>query len=610
MKKLSLLILSAITLATSAQKTEPGEHSGWELSFPVQEKAISSKRIAEDVQELDQLIQAQAGYSEDITLQESYQRQAKAFDHYSFQLYKNGVRIYGAQAKVSVDKQGKLRQLQFPLLNNSSDNSEFPALSLAANILSRVGGNQISDSEQVWLRSPDGYLTRGLRVEISGPDAMHREIVYNQGEIVYNQNLNKHFHQHLEGPNDTLVDVYVYDPDPLSTAEQSYGGNYSDRNDADSPQLTAERKLRQTIFSYVNGSFMAENDYVKISEFSLPNVTPVTNSQPIFDFTRSENHFEDVNVMYHITEQRKHLIGLGYPNLPSYAIEVDAHALSGADQSFFSTAVYPYRLYFGEGGVDDAEDADVIIHEFSHAVIYEAAPTFNFTTERGCIEEALCDYFAISLSKTLGNYNSDKVFNWDGHNSYWSGRNGKTSLNYKNINFAAGNIYLYTSVMVSPLINIYEELGREATDEIITEALYFLTASSSMPDMANYIIKADSALNGGSNSTLISQAFVDQGILDKILIGTEELAVEENFRLLNTYDFAQGGSLSINCREQQTLSRARLLNINGQLLRHLPVEGKRQLNLSSAGLKPGVYLLWLEDNSGAQHSYKLSRLKP
>ncbi|MEZ4916786.1 MAG: hypothetical protein R2836_07345 [Chitinophagales bacterium] len=54
-------------------------------------------------------------------------------------------------------------------------------------------------------------------------------------------------------------------------------------------------------------------------------------------------------------------------------ISVDTHGNNGADNSFFSPAT-PLRLIFGEGGVDDAEDADVIIHEYGHAISHFAAP--------------------------------------------------------------------------------------------------------------------------------------------------------------------------------------------------------------------------------------------
>ena len=75
---------------------------------------------------------------------------------------------------------------------------------------------------------------------------------------------------------------------------------------------------------------------------------------------------------------------------------------------------------FGEGGVDDAEDGDVIIHELGHAISHMRANS-NSGTERSTYDEALGDYFAERYGRLLG-ITSNRVFDWDGNNTFWSGR--------------------------------------------------------------------------------------------------------------------------------------------------------------------------------------------
>ena len=54
----------------------------------------------------------------------------------------------------------------------------------------------------------------------------------------------------------------------------------------------------------------------------------------------------------------------------NYAIDVDCHGFNGGDNSAFNPGTNPPSIVFGQGGVDDAEDADVIIHGI-HPCNYE-----------------------------------------------------------------------------------------------------------------------------------------------------------------------------------------------------------------------------------------------
>jgi len=604
MKTLFTLIISTLTFVAFSQKERQLEITSWKAA-PEQH---FSHEVNMDAGNLaaEEIILAESNYPQNIKLVEVYQRKSKAFTHTTFHIYKDGKRVYGVEAKLSQANRSKKAMVQYPAINFTASQSTFPEQSLAPQAVSEMAQPSVHHSEQVWIISPEGFLTPGLAVEAEDKalEGSHREILYSGGEVVKDIDLNRYFHEHTEGPNDTTVNMYVFDPDPLSTAGKTYGGAYQDNNDSDSPELNNQRKLRSTTFSYINNQFVAANDYVKIADFSQPSVSPVTGSQPLFDFTRSQDHFEDVNVMFHISNHREHLNSIGYPQLPSYQIEVDAHALSGADQSFFNTSSFPHRLYFGEGGVDDAEDADVILHEFSHAVIFEASPSGNISTERACIEEALCDYYAVSYSKTRHSTNSDKVFNWDGHNDFWSGRTGKTSLTYDNIQFT-GNIYSYTSVLVSPLLTIYDQLGRNGTDELVTEAIYFLHGQSTMNDFAMYMFKADSALNGGANYYVIANAFADQKIINSNMIGQQEIAGAEGLEIRNTDQFARGGALRLFAGNH-LIDNITLYDIQGRVVLRKSTKAA-EVSLSSSQLASGHYIL-SASCQGKNYQFKLSVL--
>ena len=59
-------------------------------------------------------------------------------------------------------------------------------------------------------------------------------------------------------------------------------------------------------------------------------------------------------------------------------------------------------LRFGKGGVDDAEDAEVILHEYGHAIQDSQQPDgFGTSVEAGSIGEGFGDYWAATVSNVI-----------------------------------------------------------------------------------------------------------------------------------------------------------------------------------------------------------------
>ena len=129
-----------------------------------------------------------------------------------------------------------------------------------------------------------------------------------------------------------------------------------------------------------------------------------------------------MNVFYHIDKMRRYIESLGFtdvnPQAYSGGILCDPHGLNGDDNSHFIPS--QDRLAWGEGGVDDAEDADVIWHEFGHAIQDFIVAGFQGNEGLG---EGFADYWAESYSRSLGTWaKTDEEYNWvygwDGHNEF------------------------------------------------------------------------------------------------------------------------------------------------------------------------------------------------
>lgn len=602
MTRLTTLIL-LFSLSLAGQKSFP-EHSfqAMDIFFATHSPQIDIEQIAEA--DIAEFLKARGEYSGEITLVLYHKKSSKALTHYRYHLYKNDIRIFGAEAHVGIDRNQKIRTCRLPVLPPQEGSQAFPERGIAENVRLNIGAEKIIHTEEVWFTDNSDYLKRGLVVRLSGPATIHQEVLVSGNEIISQADLHRYFH----GPNDSVVSVKVFGPDPLTTAQVNYGPPYKDNNDMPHPLLDNERLTKSVVVTYdSSGLFRPENDYVKVLDFNPPNIAPITSTSNQMHYTRDEDGFEDMNVMYHITTHKEHLIGLGFPSIPDYTIEVDAHAVNGADQSFFSTATLPGRLYFGEGGVDDAEDADVIIHEYTHSVIYVAAPSTTTSTERGCIEEALGDYFAASYSNSFGLFNEHQVFNWDGHNEFWPGREVESGKDYGQSSFKNGNIYGHTDLFASPLMEINDKLGRNTADELVLEALFNLGPNTTMSEMAGFIILSDSLLNGGINYQVILEAFARRNILPTISLNEVE-NLKKRIVVFNTLEFAGGGPVMVRAQDVK-LTSYRLTSLNGQLVASEKINHPQNqvLEISSPSLQSGVYLLTLTTANGQEVSYKLIR---
>ncbi|HEX3583857.1 MAG TPA: hypothetical protein VH087_18985, partial [Thermoanaerobaculia bacterium] len=117
----------------------------------------------------------------------------------------------------------------------------------------------------------------------------------------------------------------------------------------------------------------------QIVDVEAPFTTHADPTKPLDTLNRSQPEFEEVNAYFQIDRSQRYLQSLGYVGarrLVDYSIPIDAHAANGTDNSYFIESNPPGHgtLYFGDGGTDDAEDSDIMLHEFMHAIHNWIAP--------------------------------------------------------------------------------------------------------------------------------------------------------------------------------------------------------------------------------------------
>ena len=315
----------------------------------------------------------------------------------------------------------------------------------------------------------------------------------------------------------------VWNPDPLTAARVYYGGPFTDPDgsDMDRPELNAQRlivPLRD--ITEQEGKYFLHGPFVSLVDIDSPgDIFPTPTHPDSFIFTRAQQGFECVMVYYHIDSASRYLHHLGFDIAGLKQLKADPHGVNGEDNSYYmGTGNF---CAFGEGGVDDAEDASVIWHEFAHA-IQENIGGMEYIGETAALQEGCSDYWAASYSRSVSNFAWEDLFIWDAgktgpgdsYGAFWQGRRCDLDLVYPfDYDLQDEIIHKNGQIWSSALMHIWEEIGREITDRIFIEAHYLWGASPGFPDAAKAFIQADSLLYDGIHTNEIIYWFDKYGLI-------------------------------------------------------------------------------------------------
>ncbi len=547
--KIFVLVVSVFPLLAQAQKT--GDDAFPKRVYPVDlRKTVSSfdcgKLENTDTSSVRKYLLSHIPNlrGENFSVEYFEFRESKKGLHYLYRQNYLDNPVYRGTVKINFDKSGNILSI-FDNTYRISEKPEgqFPSADKAYHVIKALYPDE---SELLKVKVELLYFDIGTklipasRIELWDVHGNFFETIIDEtATVVYERDLNNYYNYRITSNADTPAVARIFNPDPLTTAGVSYGTPYEDAADADVSQLNMQRQQVTIDVSFQDDTFKLENSYCKINEHSLPEVEPVTSLTPDFEFTRAQDGFEDVNTYYHINVYHDYVVQLGFNNIVDYPIWVDTHGMGGADNSNFNSAGSPPRLSFGEGGVDDAEDADVIIHEYGHAISYSAAPNTNSGTERMAIDEGLGDYFAASYSKAINDYNWENMFSWDGHNEFWSGRVVVSNKHYPES--LLNQIYKDAEIWSSTLMQITDNIGREVTDEILIESLFSYSEQMTMSDAACLLIQADDVLNDGEFAIPLSGWLTQRGFTI-CNVGIAEGSFSGNYKILNSLGFAMNNS--------------------------------------------------------------------
>jgi hypothetical protein len=337
---------------------------------------------------------------------------------------------------------------------------------------------------------------------------------------------------------------FVFDPDPRTTLNTDALTDTSAASAFDAAYFN-KPLLDLTVTS---GVYKLTGPYVNIKDIEAPNTAPSTTTNGVWTAKRGNNAFDDTNIYFQLDQNQRYIQSLGFTGTKSIInrpLDVDSDGVNGDDNSHYSSGASDY-LAFGHGCVNDSEDADVILHEYGHAIHRNINSGWS-GGDTGAMGEGFGDYWAASYSYSTTNgatYHPEWAFSWDGHGACWGGRlvnrtnawynSSKTYGAHSSVT-ENGVTFQSDELWSAPLFESMKALiaagkPRGNIDKIILEAHFGLGSNIKMPVMATAIVNAAKNLFPGdlTYANTFQAKFEAQKILGTIIVGPTMNETESN----------------------------------------------------------------------------------
>lgn len=317
----------------------------------------------------------------------------------------------------------------------------------------------------------------------------------------------------------------VFDPNPVNTLNNTSlrddAGGSPNADDLAFDGAYVQRELKDLSAGYtLSGPYVEVNDLLRTPFLFSPTSGHVISPSGNFNFTRSFDEFEHVMVYYHIDTNQRYIQSLGFLNTNNRSILADPHWLpdDGIDNSEYVTGATGFPdgfgyLAFGTVDVDDAEDADVILHEYGHAIQDNVAPGKygECSTESGAMSEGFGDYWAASNTSS-STFDPACIGEW---NDVPGCIRRVDSLKRYPVD-TKGECHDDGEIWSGVLWDMFNTLGKTNTDKLVLRSHVIIGSdttieSPSFCDGAKAIIEADRQDYAGANNVAIKNAMRNRG---------------------------------------------------------------------------------------------------
>lgn len=260
-------------------------------------------------------------------------------------------------------------------------------------------------TQLVYFESIDNGLELAWKINVASISASWQIFVSAaSGRIIHAQDIA----MYATGSGDVFI------PNPLVSANKSYEDTCSidtccfSHNNGQTNACLNDQLIRVTLHDITveNGVYKLEGPYCVIKAF-LGNGT-YESLDSTFHYTRDEIMFRAVMCYYHIDLSARRILQLGY-NIPGLdTLKVDPHFVPIGDPQGIQAKYLSGENFIIVGGrrgnvVHSAEDADVIWHEYGHAIQWNLPGGVDISDvgETKALMEGSADYWAASYKRSL-----------------------------------------------------------------------------------------------------------------------------------------------------------------------------------------------------------------